>query len=616
VFLKSTNPSDFSLTIGAPNISGLLAKLPYVRTVSIASYSVNAFPAGKKGEPTFPPAMLNGSVTFEGSLKNEYVSVDKLTVVAGRMFNPKKADEMVAEADAAKAMHWHLGETIPMDVHTDKQTQEPSFKGIKPAVKISVRLVGLVVPNSKVLVDETDREPYLIFMTPALTRQVVNNGDHYNEYALQLKGGVSEISKVQREIVAELPAGTTYTFRVNSIVAAEVNRSIEPESIALSVFGLIAGLAALIIAAGLISRTMRRESGDLEVLRALGGNSAMIASAGLLSLLGTIILSAILSVAVAVALSPFSPIGPVRPVFPHRGIAYDWPALGVGFASVLVFLTLIAVLVARRRQRRMTGRSRVIAAPVSSRLGRVAAAMGLPAPAVVGVRFALEPGRDRDAAPVRSALVGAVLAVAIVVTTLTFGSSLSTLVTHPPLFGWNWNYAVFGNGDGVPPQAAQLLNKDPYVASWSGDNTANAEIDGVTVPILLTGYRAPVTAPLLSGHEVDGPGQVVLGAATMQQLHKHLGQTVVVSYGAPKDAPVYVPPTTLKIVGTATLPTLGGVLSLHADLGVGAIIPLLIEPPAFRMFLRNKDETLNGFTMDLVRLRPGAPPMAADGPDP
>ena len=59
-------------------------------------------------------------------------------------------------------------------------------------------------------------------------------------------------------------------------IVAGIER-IEPESIALGVFGLIAGLATLIIAAGLISRTMRRESGDLEVLRALGGNSAMIA---------------------------------------------------------------------------------------------------------------------------------------------------------------------------------------------------------------------------------------------------------------------------------------------------------------------------------------------------
>jgi hypothetical protein len=611
VFLTSTNPSDLTLTIAAPNISGELAKLRYVRSVAIASYSVNAFPAGAKGEPTFPTAMANGSVTFTGSLRREYFTEDKVTVIAGRIANPKKADEMVAEVEAARAMHWHLGETIPMDVYTDKQTESPHFRTLTPTVKISMHLVGLVVPNSKVLVDQIDHEPYLVITTPALTRLVVNNGYHYDEYALQINGGPRDLSAVEREIIAALPAGTTYSFRVNSVVSAEVNHSIEPESIALGVFGLIAGLATLMIAAGLISRTMRRESRDLEVLRALGGNSAMIASAGLLSIVGVIFLSAVLAVAIAVALSPLSPIGPVRSVYPDRGIAFNWSVLGIGFLSVLVILTCFAGAIARRRQRRVTGKSRVALAPVSSRLGRLAAAMGLPPAAVVGVRFALEPGRDRDAAPVRSALIGAVLAVAIAVTTLTFGSSLATLVSHPSLYGWNWNYALYGNGSGVPPQAAQLLNKDPYVASWSGDSTANAQIDGVTVPIFLTTYRAAVTAPLLSGHEVDGPGQIVLGAATMQQLHKHLGDTVEASYGTVKDAPVYVPLTKLKIVGTATLPTLGGVLSLHADLGIGAIIPILIEPPAFRKYLHSRYEALDGYSMNLVRLRPGVPAKAA-----
>jgi hypothetical protein len=67
----------------------------------------------------------------------------------------------------------------------------------------------------------------------------------------------------------------------------------------------------------------------------------------------------------------------------------------------------------------------------------------------------------------------------------------------------------------------------------------------------------------------------------------------------------------MKIVGVATLPTIGGVLSLHADLGVGAMVPILIEPPAFRKFLHSPYEALNGYSMELVRLRPGAPEPAA-----
>jgi hypothetical protein len=185
------------------------------------------------------------------------------------------------------------------------------------------------------------------------------------------------------------------------------------------------------------------------------------------------------------------------------------------------------------------------------------------------------------------------------------------LVTHPSLYGWNWNYALAGNGSGVPPQAAQLLKSDPYVAQWSGDSFANAQINGVTVPIILTNYHAAVTAPLLSGHEVDGPGQIVLGPATLKQLHKSVGDFVTAQYGSPKNAPVYVPPTKVRIVGVATLPAIGGTLSLHSEMGVGAMIPRLIEPPAFRKYLHAPYEALNGYSELLVRLKKGAPHAAA-----
>ena len=610
-FLASTNPSDLTVTLYAPNIAGELAKLPHVKKVAVSSYSVNAFPADKNGKPTIPYAMEDGDVTPAGSLTGEYFSVDKVAVVDGRMANPRRADEFMVDVKAARLMGWHVGEMIPFDVYTDAQVDESNFMKKKPTVTIRMHLVGLIVPNSAVLLDETDRYPELMIFTPALTRKVVNNALHYNQYALQLDNGVRSLSIVEREIIAALPAATTYSFRVNSVVAAEVNDSIEPESIALGVFGLIAGLATLVIAAGLIARSMRRENGDLEILRALGGSPVMVAIAGLLGAVGTIIVSAVLADVVAVALSPFSPIGPVRPVYPYRGVAFDWVALAIGFAVLVVLLSLFAGVITRRRLHRASGRGREARLPVSSRVGRLASDIGLPVSAVVGVRFALEPGGDRDAVPARSALVGAALAVAILVATVTFGSSLSTLVTHPSLYGWNWNYALAGNGSGVPPQAAKLLKTDPYVAEWSGDNFANAQINGVTVPIILTNYHAVVTAPLLSGHEVDGPGQIVLGPATLKQLHKSVGDVVTVQYGSPKDAPVYVPPTKERIVGVATLPAIGGTLSLHSEMGVGALIPRLIEPPAFRKYLHAPYDALNGYSVVFVRLKKGAPRAAA-----
>ena len=53
-------------------------------------------------------------------------------------------------------------------------------------------------------------------------------------------------------------------------------------------------------------------------------------------------------------------------------------------------------------------------------------------------------------------LLGSSLAVALVVTTLTFGDSLHTLVSAPSLYGWNWTYALnpVGSGGGEVPGRA------------------------------------------------------------------------------------------------------------------------------------------------------------------
>jgi hypothetical protein len=606
-FLASTNPSDLTMTVYAPNLSSDLAHLKFVRHVGESSYSVNAFPAGKHGLPDFPKALLNGSVTSSGSLVGEYFNEDRVALVAGRLANPKKANEFMADSLAAKALGWHVGEYIRMYIYTDALADGPDLgvKPIKPTLNVVMHLVGTIIPNDDVLLDQVDRLPELLIFTPALTKQIVSNSPHYNDYDLQLTHGVRDISAVEREIIAALPSGTTYTFHINSVVASEVNRSLEPESISLGVFGLIAGLAALIIAGGVIARGLQREGDDIEVLRALGAGPTTSALASVIGPLSCVVAGSCLAVFVAFALSPLAPIGPVRAVYPHLGFAMDWLALGYGFLALLFLLSAITLALVRRRSRRVAARARRVARPLGSRVGRLASDVGLPVTAVVGIRFALEPPNDRDAAPVRSALVGAMLAVMIVVTTLTFGSSLSTLVSHPSLYGWNWNYALTSNGNGVPPQTTRLLSRDPYVAAYSGDNYANAQINGVTVPIILTTYRAKVTAPILSGHEVTGGHQIVLGAETMRDLHKRLGQTVTVQYGTKKDYPVYVPPTQMKIVGTATLPAIGGTLTQHTSMGIGALVPLSIEPPAFQKYLHSKDLTLDGHTTEFVRFRTG-----------
>ncbi|HEY6426841.1 MAG TPA: FtsX-like permease family protein, partial [Acidimicrobiales bacterium] len=220
-----------------------------------------------------------------------------------------------------------------------------------------------------------------------------------------------------------------------------------------------------------------------------------------------------------------------------------------------------------------------------------------------------------SAVPVRSALVGTTLAVALVVTTLIFASSLHTLVSTPSLYGWNWTYMLnpVGSGGGnVPPIALADLKHDPYVAAASGADFFDVQIDGQGAPILQTDAGAAVSPPILSGQGLERAHQIVMGAATMAQLHKHLGQYVTVTYGNPANAPLYVPPTRLQIVGTATFPAVGfaSTVSDHTSMGSGALVSFQMLPKDFLQTIEGSGAS-SGPNLVFVRLRPDAPPDAA-----
>ncbi len=103
-------------------------------------------------------------------------------------------------------------------------------------------------------------------------------------------------------------------------------------------------------------------------------------------------------------------------------------------------------------------------------------------------------------------------------------------------------------------RALTLLNHDPDVAAWTGVDYNNFEIDGESVPVLFGRPGAAVAPPILSGHGLDANNQIVIGSATLAVLHKHVGDTVELSYETPADAPIYLPPTRLADRGDRHVP--------------------------------------------------------------
>jgi len=597
-YLASTNPSDLTVLTGPsgpgsgydPALIRKIAALPHVRRVeSYAGLNVAIL------VPGVPPGAAAEGLT--GSL-GEYFTTDRPTIIQGRMANPARADEVVIDAKGTPPSV-HVGEVIPLGFFSNAQEASPDFgrPGTRPYLRINVRVVGKAIFSREVVQDDADTglNGGALF-TPALTRRLAQCCSKFTETAVQLSGGSRYVAPTEAAIEQVLPRGFPVEFYVTSLTTAKAERAIRPESIALAVFGGIAGLATLVIAVQLIGRQLRLGGDDLGTLRALGASPAMTAGDGLPGILAAVAAGSVLAAVVAVGLSPIAPLGSVRAVYPYLGVAFDWAVLGAGAGALIVVLSLVAVALAYRGAPHRAARRDRSAPGRGSAAARTAASLSLPPPVVEGVRLAVDPGSGRNAVPVRSAILGAALAMIVTVATITFGASLDTLVSHPALYGWNWTYALSsGAPTYVPrPRAAAVLDHDSAVAAWTGVYYATFKLDGLTVPVIGASPDAPVGPPVLTGHGLEAPGQVVLGSATLAQLGKHVGDDVTI--GGPG-----VRPSRLKIVGTATLPSFGVFGTLHTEMGTGALLPYQLIPGAAAS--RPNDI--------YVTLRPGANQAAA-----
>jgi len=579
VYLASTNPSDVSVftefdpisQVGySPSIASAIAKVRYVRhSADVIGFDgtlqvLGGIPwGGASGKA--PPAV-------EGSLNGGYLTQDRVNVIRGRMTNPARLDEFVMSQGGADQLGLHVGSTLPLVFFTDAQVNSPTFAGYpidKPYLSIKLKLVGIVESSNQIVQDDDAAlGDQFAVLTPTLTRRLATCCAYYSYTGLQFSSGARNeravLSSVRKLLPNLGPAGGAQT---QNPFVAKAERAIRPEAIAFGVFGLIAAVASLLICGQAISRLLRRGGEDALVLRALGAGPVTTAADALVGILAGVVVGSLLAVAIAIGLSPLSPVGAVRPVYPHPGISLDWTVLGLGLALLVLVLASTAILMAfRLSPHRTNQRGRGAARPSS--VSGAAAAIGLPPATFIGIRSALSADARRGTVPMRSAVFGAILAVIVLVTSITFGASLNALVSRPPLYGWNWNYALLsgfsGQEDLPEAETASLLNHDRAVAHWASAYLLEIDVDGQPVPTLVMRPHAPVGPPILSGHSLLTDGQIVLGAATLAQLHKHVGDTVVVGGGD-------LSPTRLRVVGTATLPTIKGAGG-SLQMGTGAVV--------------------------------------------
>ena len=601
-----TNP-DSTANAYVPAVEAAIRRLPQVQSVE-AWVGGLAPPIAANGVP-LPAA--NNTVNVAASVDGLYFDQDRAVVIQGRAANPRSPSEFVISALGAHLLGLHVGEEVPFGVFTIPMTEQPGFgtAAVQPMSRANLRLVGIVEFNNQVIQDDTDRVPTNLVLTPAFTRTLPDSYGTW--YGIRLKPGVGDLGAVERRLVALLPPGSAPNFNFESSVKSRVEAASRPESIAVGGFGLIAALAVLGILIPVLARLMVNGEEDRRVLRSLGASPRSVAADSAVGPVAALAAGTVLAVPVSMALSLLAPLGPLHRLYHPSSLSLDWTVLGAGTALFTGVLGTVAVIMAVRGAETVGRRLHPTEVPTSA-LTVAARAAGLPVPVVVGTRFALEPGRGHTAVPARSVIGGAMVSVALVVATLTFASGLRMLASRPALYGWDWSYALLSY-TAVPPQALAALTADPLVQGWSGYNAVNFEIDGREIPGLGAADTTVVGPPILSGQEVAGPNQVVLGTATLASLHKQVGDLVQVGYGSPSTAPLYLPPRPMRIVGTATFPAVAGssTFAEHTGLGVGALMSYQSLPPSFRSQIQSPDPTQDGPPLAFVRYKPRVGTKAA-----
>jgi hypothetical protein len=293
------------------------------------------------------------------------------------------------------------------------------------------------------------------------------------------------------------------------------------------------------------------------------------------------VIAAITAMVIAIASSAVTPIGATHAIEPHPGLRVDGAVLGLGTLAVALLLTLVSLVpawrVVRRAETAIGGQAAEMAGgDRPSRIAGALARIGCRPPVVVGSRLALQPGRGRTAAPVRSVMVGIALAVALLTATIGFRSSLDRLVHTPRLYGWDWDAAV-GTGFGTisAEEVDQLVHFSGVVAA-SGMTLGSVQVGDDAVPSVGIDLLQGTVFPTLEGGRLpQSPTEIVLGEKTLDRAGAAIGDTI--------DVGTDDGTRRMTVVGTATFPAAGSSRFTETSLGTGAA--------TIASVLRQKDPT-------------------------
>ena len=369
-----------------------------------------------------------------------------------------------------------------------------------------------------------------------------------------------------------------FPFPLDSQVSA-VESSIHPQVIGWWLFALVAALAGLALVGQALARQSIVERESFPTLSALGCTPRQLFAVGMLRAGVIAVGGAIASVALAIAVSPLTPVGEARVADPTPGVSIDPFILGLGgLAIAVVVLALAAYPAWRWAQARAAapghdpvGRSSMVAtaAARSARPRPCSSASATPSSGAAAARACRSPRRSSAGRRGRGAQRHLGLR------RLAHAPAQHTSPVRPGLDRRPRGLQLT-QAHAVSSAAARLPGVERVTYGVSNKEiTVNGTPTNV---MLLQSAKGPIALSLVDGHfpvkatELDLGTQTLLAAA-----HAQVGSTVTVSIIGPNGHTVS---GRLRVVGTTVFPP---VVNNGGGLGDGAMAPL---PAAFELFCK------------------------------
>jgi hypothetical protein len=481
-------------------------------------------------------------------------SVDRGRLITGRFADPTKIDEVTIDESLANRLHVRVGGNIPIESYSPDQ--------ISAILHGATNVGALSGPSLKLHVVGIDRLPLdlgdqaevggWLILTPAFDRAYSHRiGIFGTGLRVRTYRGETDVPGVIAS-ARHIFGGSLLSTQGLAVEKEGARSAINVLATALWISAGVAALAGTAIIAIGLSRESDLVRSRERMLRSLGfTRRQQLLTAAPFDLLVAGI-GAVLAVGGSVALSPLFPVGVARQADPDIGLHADPFVMAVGVALLVGVVLVIGLTAGYRATAPVAARSNYATTGGKLTVSERLAHAGFGPTASNGARMAFTSGDTSPAVPVRSAHLGSIFGVLALTAALLFTTNLHLLAASPDRYGWTWDFKIADTSANTPCGGPIFgLARTHGLASVSEVCFQNVQIDGhPETALAFTSLRGQRIDPkVILGRSPRNSSEIALGAATMRDLGKRLGDQVRVR--GRKSSYTYT------VVGETVLPSFG-----------------------------------------------------------